>query len=108
VRAERSPKPRTKAAKSKTQDGTEPAEVSDGSTQVFKIIESLGNDYDQVWGSMVKQTVKRVYPGFSESSAGFNSFHDLLEGLEDQGLVELEWDEKRGNYLVRQRRGKRG
>jgi len=79
----------------------------DGPTQVFKIIQSLSNDYDQIWGSMVKQTVKRVYPGFNEDAHGFSSFHDLLEGLEDKGLIELEWDDKRGNYLVRLQRKKR-
>lgn len=116
VKVERAPK--VKVARKKAASGTAGAEaepetgpeteVAEGPAQVFKIIESLGNDYDQVWGSMVKQTVKRVYPGFTEKSSGFDSFHDLLENLEDKGLVELEWDEKRGNYLVRQKRGKRG
>jgi hypothetical protein len=57
---------------------------------------------------MVKQTVRRVYPGFSEDYYGFGSFSDALEALEDEGLVELDYDEKRGNYLVRIRSEKRG
>ena len=60
-------------------------------------------DREQVWGSMVKQTVRRVYPGFNEGYYGFGSFADVLEALEDKGVVELDYDEKRGNYLVRVR-----
>jgi uncharacterized protein (TIGR00288 family) len=55
----------------------------------------------QVWGSMVKQTLKRRSPGFSESFYGFRSFSDLLEEAEERGLLELELDERSGGYLVR-------
>ncbi len=106
-RAERAA-PKTKTAKSKSGGAKAPAPLGEGLKQVFEIVESLAGDYDQIWGSMVKQTVKRVYPGFSESAAGFSSFHDLLEALEDKGAVELEWDEKRGNYLVKLRRARKG
>ena len=34
-------------------------------------VTSLETDYDPVWGSLVKQTVKRVYPGFNESYYGY-------------------------------------
>jgi len=55
----------------------------------------------QVWGSMVKQTLKRRSPGFSESFYGFRSFSDLLEEAEERGLLELELDERSGGYLIR-------
>ena len=35
---------------------------------------------DRVWGSMVKQTLKRRRPGFNESFYGFRSFSDLVGG----------------------------
>ncbi|MCP3984325.1 MAG: NYN domain-containing protein [bacterium] len=104
-RAERAT-PKAKTAKSKAGASKAP-QLEDGVNQVFEIVQSLAGDYDQVWGSMVKQTVKRVYPGFTESASGHSSFHDLLEALEDKGLIELEWDEKRGNYLVKLHRAKR-
>jgi len=108
VRAEKKSPAKTKSTpKKQGESAAEAVDSGDGLNQVFEIIESLGADYDQIWGSMVKQTVKRVYPGFKEDASGFASFHDLLEGLEDKGLVELEWDDKRGNYLVRTKRGKR-
>ena len=56
---------------------------------------------DPVWGSMVKQTLKRRRPGFNESYYGFRAFADLLEEAEDRGLLELELDERSGGYLIR-------
>jgi uncharacterized LabA/DUF88 family protein len=73
----------------------------EGLDKVLEIVESLERDYDQVWGSMVKQTVRRVHPGFNEEYYGFRSFSEVLAELEAQKLVELEFDERRGNYLVR-------
>lgn len=56
---------------------------------------------DRVWGSMVKQTLKRRRPGFNESFYGFRSFSDLLEEAEDRGLLDLEADERSGGYVIR-------
>jgi len=56
---------------------------------------------DPVWGSMVKQTLKRRRPGFSEGFYGFQSFSDLLEEAEDRGFLDLEHDERSGGYVVR-------
>ena len=56
---------------------------------------------DGVWGSMVKQTLKRRQPGFSESACGFRSFSDLLEEAENRGLIKLEADERSGGYVIR-------
>ena len=56
---------------------------------------------DPVWGSMIKQTLKRRRPGFSESFYGFQSFSDLLEEAEDRGFLHLEPDERSGGYVVR-------
>jgi len=58
-------------------------------------------DSDKLWGSMIKQTLKRRRPGFSESSYGFRSFSDMLEEAQARGLLELELDEKSGGYIVK-------
>jgi hypothetical protein len=50
---------------------------------------------------MVKQATRRVYPGFNEEYYGHSSFAELLEGLRKAGVIDLEFDEKRGNYIVR-------
>ena len=56
---------------------------------------------EKIWGSMVKQALKRRKPGFNESYYGFKAFSDLLEEAEKRGLIKLEPDEKSGGYLVR-------
>jgi len=54
-----------------------------------------------LWGSMVKQTLKRRRPGFNESFYGFRSFSDLLEEAQNRGALTLELDEKSGGYIIR-------
>ena len=70
---------------------------------VVSTIEALaaerGED-EKIWGSMVKQTLKRRKPGFNESYYGFRSFNRLLEEARDRGLIELDLDDKSGGYTV--------
>jgi uncharacterized protein (TIGR00288 family) len=56
---------------------------------------------EKIWGSMVKQALKRRHPGFNETYYGFKAFSDLLEEAGAKGLISLEPDEKSGGYLVR-------
>ncbi len=56
---------------------------------------------EKVWGSMVKQAIKRKQPGFNEKYHGFRSFGNLLEAARDRGLLELIKDEKSGDYSVK-------
>ena len=56
---------------------------------------------EPIWGSMVKQALKRGQPGFSESYYGFKSFSDLLEEAQARRLLELQRDEKSGGYILR-------
>jgi uncharacterized protein (TIGR00288 family) len=56
---------------------------------------------EKVWGSMVKQAIKRRKPGFNESYHGFRTFGKLLEAAQDRGLLELAFDEKSGGYIIK-------
>jgi uncharacterized protein (TIGR00288 family) len=67
---------------------------------VEALVSERGGD-DKIWGSMVKQAVKRVRPGFNESYYGFRSFNGMLEAAEQAGSLRLERDEKSGGYIVR-------
>ena len=58
-------------------------------------------DEEKVWGSMVKQALKRRKPGFSETYHGFRTFGKLLEEAQARKLLELEFDEKSGGYIIR-------
>jgi uncharacterized protein (TIGR00288 family) len=67
---------------------------------VHALIAERGED-ERIWGSMVKQALKRRKPGFNESYYGFRAFSDLLEEAEKRGLLALERDEKSGGYIIR-------
>ena len=56
---------------------------------------------ERIWGSMVKQALKRRNPGFNESYYGYRAFSDLLEEAGTKGLIKLEFDEKSGGYIIR-------
>jgi len=55
---------------------------------------------DKLWGSMVKQALKRRRPGFNERYYGVRSFSDLLEEAERRELIRLSLDERSGGYLI--------
>ncbi len=66
---------------------------------VEELIEERGED-EKVWGSMIKQAIKRRKPGFNESYYGFKSFNALLERAKARQLVGLERTGNAGQYLV--------
>lgn len=71
---------------------------------IMETLEALAEERgseDKIWGSMVKQTLKRRRPGFTESYYGFRSFKRLLEEAASRGLMDLEPDEKSGGYIIR-------
>jgi uncharacterized protein (TIGR00288 family) len=58
-------------------------------------------DEERIWGSMVKQALRRRKPGFNESFYGYGSFNELLEDAQSHGMLLLERDEKSGGYRVK-------
>ena len=56
---------------------------------------------EKVWGSMVKQALKRRNPGFNETYHGFRTFGKLLEEAQKRKLLELDLDEKSGGYIIK-------
>jgi hypothetical protein len=86
--------------KPRTQKKTDNKKQDEAFERLAATVASLETDYDPVWGSQVKQTVKRVYPGFNESYYGYRSFSELLEHAAKEGLIKLERDKERGNYRV--------
>jgi hypothetical protein len=71
---------------------------------ILQTIEALGSergDDEKIWGSMVKQALKRRKPGFNEAYYGYRSFNKLLEEAAAKHLVNLERDEKSGGYIIR-------
>jgi len=71
---------------------------------VAETLEALGEERGEnepIWGSMIKQAIKRLHPGFNERAHGFRSFNDLLAEAQKRGLLQLQPDEKSGGYTVR-------
>ncbi len=71
---------------------------------VLETVEDLfkeRGDEEKVWGSMVKQALKRRKPGFDETYHGFRTFGKLLEEAQTRGLLTLELDERSGGYIIR-------
>jgi hypothetical protein len=87
----------------KEKEKTEVDKKQEATQRVLELLETLEQDYDPLWGSMLKQAIRRVYPGFSEGYYGYRSFSDLLEEIQKQGMIQLEWEEGRGNYKVRRK-----
>ncbi|MCE2827303.1 MAG: NYN domain-containing protein [Verrucomicrobium sp.] len=72
--------------------------------QVVETVEDLAEERDEddvIWGSMIKQAIKRRNPGFNERACGFRSFNDLLIEAKKRGLIDMEADAKSGGYVVR-------
>ena len=89
------------AAKAPAAEGDRKQEAFD---LVMETVEALSTERgaeEKIWGSMVKQTLKRRHPGFNESYYGFRSFGKLLDELESRQLVTLEHDEKSGGVIIR-------
>ena len=70
---------------------------------VVETLEAITEEREEdenIWGSMIKQAIKRRNPGFNERAYGFRSFNDLLLEAQNRGLVKLQADEKSGGYTV--------
>jgi uncharacterized protein (TIGR00288 family) len=70
---------------------------------VMETVEAVFNERgeeEKVWGSMVKQALKRRKPGFNESYHGFRNFGQLLEEAQARKLLTLVLDEKSGGYII--------
>jgi uncharacterized protein (TIGR00288 family) len=68
--------------------------------ETAEALQAERGDREKLWGSMVKQALKRRRPGFNESYYGARSFSDLLEEAERRGLMQLTLDERSGGYLI--------
>ncbi|MBM4089390.1 MAG: NYN domain-containing protein [Planctomycetes bacterium] len=89
-----------RAPKKTPKKGDKKQEAAD---QLLEVLQSMEQDHDSVWGSALKQAVRRVYPGFNEGYFGYSSFSQLLRDMAAEDLVELEYDARRGNYQVRRK-----
>jgi uncharacterized protein (TIGR00288 family) len=101
--------PTESAPPGSTPPGSTPAEnkgpdLHDALELVVETLEAMTEERGEnepIWGSMIKQAIKRRHPGFNERAYGFRSFNDLLADVQKRGLLTLRADEKSGGYTVR-------
>ena len=94
----------TGGAPHRTAKQREPDKRQEALDMIIETLEALSAERgaeDKIWGSMVKQALKRRQPGFNESYYGFRSFSELLEEAGKRQLLALEHDEKSGGYILR-------
>ena len=96
-------KPSEKPMAAEAPDGEKREEAVQLVLKTFETMAEARGEDEMVWGSMVKQAIKRQKPGFAESYYGFRGFNALLEEVRDRGLIELQAEEKSGGYIVRTR-----
>jgi len=112
VREEEAKKKKSKKTTSKPSPGPAPkkgagktpeTKKQDAVELIIETVEALiaeRGEADKIWGSMVKQALKRRKPGFTESYYGFRTFGQLIEYGQSCGLLELEKDERSGGYII--------
>lgn len=69
--------------------------------ETFDALVSERGDTGKIWASLLKDTLKRRRPDFTETYYGFRTFGNLLEEAQTRGLFEFGRDEKSGTYVYR-------
>jgi uncharacterized protein (TIGR00288 family) len=86
-------------------DGVSDAELAERRDEAIELVldtvEALFSEREgNLWGSMIKQTLKRKKPNFDETFHGYATFSQLLEDAQKQGLLEIQRDDKSGGYQI--------
>lgn len=106
VRKVEKPRKGRKATKKTSKKAAGKSEEDKRQEALDLVVETVGDliaergEEEKVWGSMVKQAIKRRKPGFNESYHGFRNFSELLESAQKSRLLALERDEKSGGYVI--------
>jgi uncharacterized protein (TIGR00288 family) len=103
-RAEKKAPPKAKkpAAKAESKsDDERRQEILDFMVETVEALVAERGEEEKIWGSMVKQTMKRRRPGFAESAYGYRSFGEMLEDARSRGLLAVSKDERPGQVAVR-------
>jgi uncharacterized protein (TIGR00288 family) len=81
--------------------GSLPEKIQEAFQLLVDAVLALQRENKEVlWGSMVKETMKRKKPSFNETYYGFRTFSHLLEEAQRKGIVTLRRDAKSGSYIV--------
>lgn len=89
------------------------APAAEGKEDVFRLLADTvralqRENFEVIQASLVKDTMKRKRPAFSEAALGYGSFSELLEEAQEAGIVTLRKDERSRTYVVAAVAGERG
>jgi uncharacterized protein (TIGR00288 family) len=98
-------KPSTKKGQKAAPRDEKKQEAWDLVADTYEALVEERGEGQNIWGSMIKQTLKRRKPGFSESYYGFRSFGELLEEAGKEGILDLQRDERSGGFIIRGAQG---
>jgi len=81
------------------------AKLPKGKQKIFRLLLDtvsalLREGRGTLYGSLVKDTMKRKQPSFNELGYGYNTFGDLLEDAAELSLIELTRDRSAGGTYV--------
>ena len=94
-------KPKSAAAVAATPESDKKQQALDLVMETIEALFAERSAEEKIWGSMVKQALKRRQPGFNEAYYGFRSFGKLLDEAEARKLLTLEPDEKSGGVIIK-------
>jgi uncharacterized protein (TIGR00288 family) len=94
-------RPKSAAAVAATPESDKKQQALDLVMETIEALFAERSAEEKIWGSMVKQALKRRQPGFSEAYYGFRSFGKLLDEAETRKLLTLEPDEKSGGVIIK-------
>ncbi len=96
-------KPAAKKAGEKSEERGDEDRHQEALDFLIETIEALiaERGEDKIWYSMIKPTMQRRRPGFTESSYGYRSFRELLEDAQKRHLLTMVRDDKAGQYTIR-------
>ncbi len=77
-----------------------PKKTREAFSLLLEAVEALQRENRQLHSSLVKETMKRKQPQFSEEYHGYRSFSRLLEDAQKHKLITLQKDPRSGTYVV--------
>ena len=100
----RKKKPTAVSTATPSKPAPEPDKTTEALELMMETVEALFAERsaeEKIWGSMVKQALKRRSPGFNEAFYGFRSFGKLLDEAHARKLIDMEPDEKSGGVIIK-------
>jgi uncharacterized protein (TIGR00288 family) len=99
-RSTSSPPPSSRLPKITGGSAVDQRRRAEGLFLILEATRGLMRDHDTLWASMVKQTIIRKHPAFTENFHGYPTFSAMIEDAVALGILRAAHDEKSGNWRI--------